>query len=342
MNVEALLAEAPQAPPCGPNLEHDAAFLEFEIASRGKAEQQFGTTVVAAEEPPWPVLITRGTALLARSKDLRVASVLVRALVRTEGYAGLLPGLRLVHGLLDRYWGCVHPQLDADDGDDPTMRLNALAPLAHPLVLVRDLRAAPFARSRQHGQLLVRDLEAPPGKAPANAAGAALSPAQIDAILVGAAAEDAATLARAAETLAVAKALVALLDDKVGSQRTPDFKPLLAVVQAVEQACARFQPAVVAVEAAPADEADSGAAVPLPPPSSTAADGEIRSREDALRAIDKVVQYLERNEPTNPAPLLLRRGRRFMTMSFVDIVKEIAPDSVAKIDVIAGPAQPEP
>lgn len=343
MDIEALLVETPKSAPCGPSLDGDAAFIDFEILARGKPEQRMGDRVVAGEEPPWSELITRGAALLGRSKDLRVASTMVRALVHVEGYAGLLPGLQLVHGLLERYWPCVHPQLDADDGDDPTRRLNAIISLSHPLELVRDLRAAPLVRSRQHGQLLVRDIEVALGKLPARADAPSPSQAQIDAMLTAVAAQDGAILVRAAETLAAVKALVALLEDHVGPAATPDFKPLLATVHAVAQTCARFQPAAAPPESpaeneAPAAAVQAGARAPA----ASAANGEIRSRQDALAMIDKVVAYLERNEPTNPAPMLLKRGKRFMTMSFVDIVREISPDSVARIDVIAGPAQTEP
>lgn len=345
MDIDALLAESAESPPCGPNLEHDAAFLEFELASRGKAEQQFGTTVVAAEEPDWRTLLTHGAALLVRSKDLRVATVLVRALVRTEGFAGLLPGLRLVHEFIHRYWDCLYPPLDADDDNDPTMRLNALAPLVHPLELVRDVRDAPLVRSRQHGQLLVRDIEVAVGKLPARPGSTPLSPLQIDAVLSAVAVEDAAAIACAAETMVAAKQLASLLDDKVGPQRAPDFRPLLATLHAVAQACGRFQAPTVAGLSAdlPTDGAPpSTEPAPMPAPGPAAIQGEIRSRQDALSMIDKVVQYLERTEPTNPAPLLLKRGKRFMTMSFVDIVREIAPDSSALIDAIAGPEQKGP
>ena len=157
IEIESLLGEAAESPPCGPNLEYDGAYHEFEQLALGKAEQQFGTKIIAAEEPPWGNVLARGGEILKRSKDLRVASVVVRALVHTEGFAGLQPGLSLVHGLLDRFWEHIHPGLDAGDGD-PTMRMNALGPLVDPLALLRDLRDVALMSSRQHGPVLVRDM----------------------------------------------------------------------------------------------------------------------------------------------------------------------------------------
>ena len=86
---ESLLAPTKELPPCGPNLEHDLAFFELEEAARGKPEQHIGDVVKPAEDPKWPTVLELSEALLGRSKDLRVAVHLTRALTRTEGFPGL-------------------------------------------------------------------------------------------------------------------------------------------------------------------------------------------------------------------------------------------------------------
>ena len=53
LNLEALLSETGESPPCGPNLEHDLAFFELEEAARGKPEQSVGDTVKPGEDPDW-------------------------------------------------------------------------------------------------------------------------------------------------------------------------------------------------------------------------------------------------------------------------------------------------
>ncbi len=333
IDIDPLLAETAEAPPCGPDLAYDAAFIELEQLARGKAEDQIGATVREAEPPPWPAVQKLAVALLGRSKDVRAATLLVRSLVHTEGFAGLAPGLVFMHGLLDRYWDAVHPLLDADDGNDPTMRLNALAPLADPLGLVKELRDTPLVRSRQLGAVLVRDVEIALGKLPTRTGVTAMPQAQIEAMLGAMVAEDPNTVPSVAKAVAAVRALSALLVAKVGSAQAPDFKPLLATLDALAQVV----PEPVVAGAAAESEAGEGA-TPTPA-AAKAASGEIRSRQDALSMIDRIIDYLERNEPTNPAPMLLRRGKRFMSMSFVDIVKEISPDSMAKIDVIAGPRE---
>jgi type VI secretion system protein ImpA len=79
-----------------------------------------------------------------------------------------------------------------------------------------------------------------------------------------------------------------------------------------------------------------GPAIAGSAPSSVAGVGEIRSREDAHRALERVCEFLARNEPTNPAPLLIRRAQRVMTMSFMEIVRDLIPDAAGQVENLAG------
>ena len=64
--------------------------------------------------------------------------------------------------------------------------------------------------------------------------------------------------------------------------------------------------------------------------------GGVHSREDALRAIDMVCEYLESAEPTNPAQLLLRRARRMINRNFLQLMKELAPDALSEVARVMG------
>jgi type VI secretion system protein ImpA len=333
VDLESLLAATSEQPPCGPDLEYDVAFRDLENSARGKPEQQFGATVIAGEGPAWSEVRDAAIALLGRSKDLRVATLLTQALVHTDELAGLLTGLQLIHQLLERYWDDVHPRLDVEDDNDPTMRVSALAPLVHAEALILDLRGASLVRSRQHGQIMVRDVEIALGRLPTRKGVEAMSQRQIDTILAAIAAEDPQSLAVAGQALAAARMLSEFLVDRVGVERAPDFKPLLAILSMLGQVCRSVvgdAPAADEAGEAPSDE--SAAAVKQEKPMT----GEIRTREDALLMLDRVIAYFERNEPTNPAPLLMKRARRIGSMSFFDIIKDMAPESLKQIETIAG------
>ena len=328
VDVEALLKETPSEPPCGPDLEYDAEFLELDQVSRGKPEQQFGETIIPAEEPNWADVAQRAEGLLARSKDLRIAALLARARLHTEQFAGLQPAMELIRLMLERHWDHVHPRLDPEDGD-ATMRLNALAGLGDSEGLLRDLRGAALVRSRNRGQLLVREIEVVRGSLAPRPGETPLPAGQLEAILAGAAADGEFPATSVSSAIQAVAALSTLLNERVGSDRAPDLKPLLTTLRVLDDAVKAALPA-----AAEAGDAEAGAAGA--PGMLNVRTGEVGSRQDALVLVDKIIAYFERNEPSNPAPLILKRAKRLMTMNFVDIIKDLVPDGMDRINTIAG------
>src|SRR3546814_843338 len=140
IEIEELLEESDPDTPSGENLEYDPLFGDLERSAQGKPEQQFGDTIVPSEEPEWNDVRDNALAVLSRSKDLRAAVHLGQALTRTDGFQGICDTLGLVRGYVERYWETVHPQLDPEDDNDPTERVNALAALADGVTVLRHLR----------------------------------------------------------------------------------------------------------------------------------------------------------------------------------------------------------
>jgi type VI secretion system protein ImpA len=336
VNVDALLAETKDMPPCGPNLEHDLSFFELEEAARTKPEQRFGDAVKPAEEPSWPKVLELSQTLLTRTKDLRIAVHLTRGLTRTEGVPGLAVGLGLIHGMLERYWDQVHPLLDAEQDGDPTERINALAPLSDQETLVRDLRDAELVKSREHGQLQVRDVEVALGRLAPPRSAAAQAPKALGEIhgqIAAAFASDRTVPAALREARARVHSIQTLVAERVGADRGIDLKPLAQSLECVTEACDAALGTQIPQVAASATDGEQTAE-----PAHPATDGEIRTREDAVRMLDRVCSYLERNEPSNPAPLFIRRAQRLMTKSFLEIVKDLMPDSLSNLEKLAGEA----
>jgi len=332
IDLDQLLAEASESPPCGPDLEYDAAFLELEQAARGKPEQQYGDTLVPAEEPAWPQVRRLAEGLLGRSKDLRIAALFTQALVTTEGFPGLKAGCDILNGLIERYWEQVHPQLDPDDDNDPTMRMNALAALADPDELLRQVREAPLIKSRQVGMLLVRDVEVALDKLPPKEGAAEMSLGQINDMMGSEDGQAAGKLI--GETLEALKRLASGLNERVGADRAPDLRPLIATVTHLTQVCTGSAASAEGESAdAAGDEAGAGATGGRP---AQGPSGDIRNRRDAIMMIDKICDYFAKNEPSNPAPLLLHRAKRLIDMNFVDIIRDMVPDGLVQIETIAG------
>ena len=132
IDFESMTLSLSEESPCGDSLDYDPAFADLEIAARGKPEQQFGNTLVPAQEPDWRQVQSKALALMERTRDLRIAVLLARAQTVLEGLPGLTGSLELIRQLLLQHWDHLHPQLDPDDQNDPTLRMNALAAPGEP------------------------------------------------------------------------------------------------------------------------------------------------------------------------------------------------------------------
>ncbi|MFC1794844.1 ImpA family type VI secretion system protein [Planctomycetota bacterium] len=64
--------------------------------------------------------------------------------------------------------------------------------------------------------------------------------------------------------------------------------------------------------------------------------GEINSPKEALLAIEKVCQYFDRNEPSSPVPLLLRRAQKLVSKNFLEVVQDVCPDALSQIQMLGG------
>jgi len=320
--LESLLAPISAEAPCGPDLEYDPAFQAMLDAGAGKPERQYGDKVYPAEPPDWPLVHEQAAQLAARTRDLRVAVWLARSGARLRGLVGAVDGLRLVQGLVERHWEHLHPPLDASDNNDPTARVMALTALADPVTGLADLRAASLTGKR--GSLTVRDIELALG------AGEPL-PGELvpteDGVLeaVAASLADASDLGPAMQAgYEAAQSLASSIERHIEADQAPDLASLKKVLQRVADAGRKAAGGTTVGE-------DAAASAPA-----ARAVGTISSREDANRALERVCEWIERNEPSNPAPLLIRRAQRLMSKTFIDIIRDLAPDGLKEVEKLAG------
>ncbi|HZN47099.1 MAG TPA: type VI secretion system protein TssA, partial [Ramlibacter sp.] len=234
LELEPLLSPLAADAPCGADLEYDPAFLALQAAAAGKPEQQYGDTVIAAQDPDWESVNDQARQLALRTRDLRVAVWLVRSGARLTGLSGAVRGLQLVQALVERHWDHLHPQLDASDHNDPTARVNALQPLLHANAGLADLRAASLTGRR--GGLTVRDLELALGHAEPLAGETVSTEEGVLKGVAAAIAESADLAALMQAGLAAAQGLADSLDQRLASTQGLDFGPLRKLLQCVADA----------------------------------------------------------------------------------------------------------
>jgi type VI secretion system protein ImpA len=325
--------------PCGENLAYDQAFLDLQVKLRGKEETQFSP----AEEPNWKEVLELSTGLLGRFRHLQVGVTFTLALVQTEGLPGFRDGLSLLRGWIEKYWEPVYPLLDPEDSNDPTERINILQTLS--VTTFGDayrfcdrLAKVPLCESKTLGKYSLQQIRAGSGGAGAAEASAApaAGPAQAEAAFRDTPQDlrqnrfDAVT-----ESLAALKEMDSMLRKLVGADRAPNFEALRKTLEEI-RAC--LAPYVIL----PAGETEAaGQASPSQPEKGDGRSGAglkktIDSRDDVVQALRAICDYYQRREPSSPIPFLLQRAQRLVNMDFLQIVNDLAPDSIAQMKLITG------
>ncbi len=337
--------------PSGENLEYDPAFISLELAAQFGEERQVGDSIIAAEEPDHREVIGHAQEVLGRAHDIRAAVFLAYSLLRTEGLKGFAGATSFIRWMLEDFWDTCHPQLDADDDDDPTMRVNAVVSLTDQDSILRGIRLAPLTDSRAFGRMALRDIliaegemSPPPGVEDfpdTNAIAAAFTDTDSDKLSQTRAAVEAA--------LADVRAINALFDDKTPG-RGPDLDSLERLLRQTLTKLSAY--GVSGDEGGDGEDAGGsqgdedaggghsggggGGAVARPAGGGPSAPGQINSQQDVRATLDRLIAYYERVEPSSPVPVLLARCKRLVGADFITIIKDIAPNGKLEAYQVAG------
>ncbi|MET1027126.1 MAG: type VI secretion system protein TssA [Dongiaceae bacterium] len=327
LDSEIYLKPISDAEPCGEALDYDLSFLELEMAARGKPGQQLGSAVIADEPPNWAEVARLADELSLRSKDLRIAVLGARASFNLEGLAGFGRALEPLAVYVERYWPDVHPRPDAEDGDDETVRINALADLCDPEGVLAELRRMPLTQSRIFGNFSLRDwLES---KRPA-ADGS--PPPEKDLAAIESSFQDTPfdILEARSRDLGAVLEVVTRIDkgakERINSLQAVRFDPIIEALQQMLHAVDEHRPAPIADM--PSD-ATGGAA-------SATTSHEIRDRNDIIGMLDRICRWYRTNEPASPVPALLERTKRLVSKDFMALLLELAPAGATQFRALAG------
>ena len=335
-SVDSLLEPISADNPCGVDIGYDPQFIELDTLLQGRQETQFA----AAEEPDWKAVMDRCLELSGRSKDLRVAVRMALAWMKTEGLPGFRNGLLVIKGMIERYWEPVFPRLDPDDGNDPLERVNILSSLAtpagtfgDPLQVLARLRQAPLSDSPQMGRISMLDVDrSVSGAAPEGAS--VISSAQVQGAFRSTPPEK---LREIYDGITGAQAAVKDIDDfltkAVGSSRAVAFDSLASLLKELQKTVAPYAAPNETADGAPGESSEGSGGSPSGGPGIS---GSVRSRQDVIRVLDQICDFYKRTEPSSPVPLMLQRARRLVDMDFVQLLTDLAPESLNQINVIAG------
>lgn len=339
MDVAKLLESHGDDEPSGENLEYDPEFVEMELAAQPGEERQAGDDILEAEDPDFADVVKKSEAVLGRSHDIRAAVFYAEAVLYTKGLKGFADAVAFVRGCLETHWDTCHPELDEDDDNDPTMRINAVQGLNGADTVIKALRRTSLTSSRMFGQMSLRLIDVAEGKVSAPSGMSDIP----DSASVGAAFQDtdseelSALLAASIAAQSDLKAIDAVFVDK-----TPGQGPELEEVQKTLGQIVRRLSDAVGSDAAAAvgggDEAqESGDMAPAGAPAqSSGPAGAINSPSDVTNALDRIIMYYQRNEPSSPMPILLERAKKLVGADFMEIMTEIAPQGLDQVRLVGG------
>lgn len=344
VDAEKILCAVDAAAPVGPDCEYDPDFQHLERIIEGRPERQIGNVIEEAVPPEWREVLAVADGLLERTKDIRVAQCLCRALLALDGLPGLADGLSVLLGLLERYWPTLHPQLDPDD-DDATYRVNIINGLADPVTMLRPVRESVVVSARGLGTFTLREAIA----ANAGAADGAVDPSLVEAAFANCDLDEFRHVAESAQrALDQARAIESFVTGQVGASYGSNLAALTGLLREASALLAGRLSARgggVAAAADPAPAATSGmagGAAPVPaaggaaPAVRVSGPGVIASSDDVIRTIDSLCAYYAKAEPSSPVPLILQRARRLVGLNFMELLCDLTPDGVSQFETISG------
>ncbi|WP_294321276.1 type VI secretion system ImpA family N-terminal domain-containing protein [uncultured Sphingomonas sp.] len=305
---ETLLQPVSDDAPAGPDLSYDPA--------RETIEQAFATP---PDEVDWDATIRAIVDQMAQTRDLWLAVYLARAGARAGRLAVVGDALDLLAGYVERFWDSVHPTMEEYGVEG---RRGACESLVRIGEFLAPLRRVPLIDHPRLGSFSGGDVErfAAEG-ATADGYGpfrAALADTPLDRI-----AEERAQLEQVRAAILRTDRVLSERSEAVGQTGT-NFAATYDTIDSIIAALDSFAVAAPTVETASGEAPESSERSGRAP---TATPGRIASRDDVARAIDSIVDYYARAEPSSPIPIALVRIKGWITMDFVSILDDIAPGS---------------
>ena len=327
LDIDKLLKEISADAPCGDNLEYDPAFTAMEIEAKGTPEKQVGGNIEPAQPPNWKNLRKMILELMERTHDLRLMVELARTDLNLEGLIGFAAVLALLRQSLESYWETIHPQLDPDDDNDPTVRVNVLMVLCDRDSFLLPLLNAPLVESRVAGRFSLRDVQFATGKTPVPAGQTAPQLAMIQGAFSDSTAESVrATQQALKDSLSDVNAIENFITQQLGVGNAPSLTPIRNILkEALHFIDEQIDNLGLGGEAnSKADElgsdspdANGGGSAKQ---NKAGQIGGINNRQDVIRTLELICEYYANNEPSSPVPLLVLRAKKLVTMNFMAIL----------------------
>ncbi|WP_049631892.1 ImpA family type VI secretion system protein [Cellvibrio sp. pealriver] len=312
----------------GIEIDYDPEFIELENMIAIKMDQQYGNTIIPAAPIDWSRALSKAYELLDKSKDYRLCCIITRALTHKHGIRGTLKGIETIYLLTANCWRYAFPAIVFDGETDFLPRSNAIAELNSMTGLVGDLRHTDI-RLGSTIKLSINRMEKILSGRSENEE---FSRDQLLQICRDDALSPESEIFVISRLLSKISELEKLLSQYLASEQKPDFSQLKSMLTNISVMTGEKQIAEIdgTGDFTEASTSHIYSKTQITPTF-------IQTRDDAINALDIVCEFLKRNDPANPAPMLINRARNMIGQDFYTILSQLAPDAVAQAEHITGP-----
>ena len=328
LDIDALVAPLSDDQPSGPDLYGDLKRQQIEQAFERSISDGSASENSASK---WQDTIDLIVEQCDVTRDLWLPVYLMRAAAQAGQFDLVVEAAGFLAALIETRWADVHPQLE-DLGfigrKTPCESLTRIGDFLGPL------ERMPLVVHPRLGSFSGADIEKFREKGP-KADGFGEFRLTIDAL--GEQGLDQASAGLDALSDAIRSVDATLTANADGDTGT-NFKPTLDLLAKMKKAVTSFMPQAAVEDSSGSNETESagGSGTMDYQPSGPGFSGGINSRQDVTRAIDAICSYYERAEPSSPIPLLIKRSKRLVSASFLDIVRDIASDGLSQVENLRG------
>lgn len=339
LDLDLLVKPVSAESPCGPDLdlEGDVAYLNFfaaaepllprsyfEVTDAGGDKKRFDPNSIKFDDE-----LEKARPLLDRTRDLRLVVFLAKIAALSRNLAGFATCLEAIAVLLERHWDDVHPGLE--DGD-AAYRQTTIESLDALTTVVIPLQFQPLLNSRRYGWVSYRTWLIAKGDTAPRDDDLVLDRGGIEQVVTGAELDQIkAIAARFSALAALLNRLTRIWSEKNGSGGTLGLAQLAALITGIDGLLAdivRHRDPTAAPPPLPGASAE--AEQPEGVASASPANGtrRVASTAEAARALEAVVGYFRRSEPSSPALLLVLQAQQMLGKSFVEALRMLLPAHV--------------
>ena len=317
LNIEALLNPISGESRVGQDLCYDAERSAIESAF----ETSVSTTDRVESGTNWRDIIKLIEAQSLRTKDIWLPVYLMRAGAKMGNLDTVVLGAQYLAGLVEGYWEDVHPQLEEYGYQGRKTPIESLTKIAEFLGPLKTIKLVEHPRLGSYSSADMERFslngEAEPNYGMFLGALKELMP------------EDSAVILQKIDDIKAHLSRVDLLmTANIQGETSVNFKDTYDALSSIRKALSQYLPEGFASESGSeiAEKSEIGSSAA--PSRNSAMVSSIESRDQVIFALDAISDYYRRKEPTSPVPLVLKRAREWVSVDFLTLLEDIAPNMI--------------